>query len=164
MIMKKVFFFFVLSVVAIGVCAHNVVVKAGTQIPLKSVNTVKAADLDKGESVLFRVARDVNVNGVTAVPYGISVKGTVYEARRSAWWGTRGRLGITINEIVMPDGTVIPLDNGNIYIKGENRTGWSILVFAMTLLPIPCGGKAQMPMGYEVVATVASSVSIEAGL
>ena len=92
------------------------------------------------------------------------MKGTVYEARRSAWWGTRGRLGITINEIVMPDGTVIPLDNGNIYIKGENRTGWSILVFAMTLLPIPCGGKAQMPMGYEVVATVASSVSIEAGL
>lgn len=72
----------------------EVTVKAGTIVPLQIVNPTKAADVQKGKKVAFRVSRDINIDGVTAIPYGTLVNGSVYEAKKSSWWGTKGRLGI----------------------------------------------------------------------
>ena len=158
--MKKLFFSLVLSIMAISATiAQEVTVKAGTIVPLQVVNPVKAADVDEGQKVLFRVSRDINVNGVTAIPYGTTVQGTVYEAKRSAVFGIKGRLGIKINEIVMPNGTVIPLTNGDIYVTGKNQTPLSVVVFLFTLFPLPCGTKAHLPNGYEIQANVASTTT-----
>ena len=139
----------------------EVTVKAGTIVPLQIVNPVKAADVSVGERVAFRVSRDINVNGKTAIPYGTLVNGSVYEAKRSAWFGTKGRLGIRINEIVLPNGDIIPLENSNIYITGQNRTAISVVVFLFTLVPLPCGGRAEIRNGYEIQANVAATVKVK---
>ena len=66
----------------------EVTVKAGTLVPLQITNPTKAADVSVGQKVAFRVSRDIKVDGVTAIPYGTIVNGTVYQAKRSSWWGT----------------------------------------------------------------------------
>lgn len=88
-----------LCLMSVTVLAQKeVTVKAGTLIPLQISAPTKAADVKVGQKVAFKVSRDVNVDGVTAIPYGTIVDGTVYEAKKSSWWGTKGRLGIRITE------------------------------------------------------------------
>ena len=161
--MKKLFFSLVLSIMAICVAnAQEVTIKAGTIVPLQAVNAVKAADVDEGQKVSFRVSRDINVDGVTAIPYGTLVSGKVYEAKKSSWFGTRGRLGIKIDEIQLPSGESIPLQNGDIYIKGKNRTALSVTLCVLVVWPacFICGSKAEMPNGYEIQANVAANTVI----
>ena len=161
--MKNLLFLLVLAVMSSTFAfAQKVTVKAGTPVSLQVVNPVKAADLEVGQKVLFRVSRDINVKGVTAIPYGTIVHGSVYEAKRSKWFGTKGRLGININEIVTSDGTVVPLTNGDIYVTGQNRTALAVVVFLFTLVPLPCGSKAHLPNGYEIVANVATTITLDA--
>ncbi len=159
--MKKIILSLALSFMAICTSfSQEVTIKAGTPIPLQIVNSVEAANLDKGQKVLFRVSRDINVKGTTAIPYGTTVQGTVYKASRSKVFGIPGKLGININEIVMPDGSIIPLVNGDIYVKGKYQTAWSVLVFLFTLIPLPCGSKAYLPNGYEIQTNVAATTTI----
>jgi hypothetical protein len=88
--MKKLFISLILCMVSSFTFAQKeVTVKAGTLVPLQIVNPTQASDVKKGQKVAFRVSRDINVNGVTAIPYGTLVNGIVYEAKRSSWWGTK---------------------------------------------------------------------------
>ena len=68
-----------------------------------------------------------------------------------------------INELLMPDGTVIPLQNGNIKILGKNRTVISVVLFAVVIWPacFLCGSKAEMQAGYEIQANIASNVTLK---
>jgi hypothetical protein len=122
----------------------EVTVKAGTIIPLQIVNPTKAADVSVGQKVAFRVSRDINVDGVTVIPYGTLVNGSVYEAKKSSWWGTKGRLGIKITELFAPNGEMIPLTNGDVYVTGKNRTALSVILFCFVTIPACaiCGSKA----------------------
>ena len=118
--MKKFLFSLIMSLMCVSAFAQKEVqVKAGTIIPLRATNTVAAADVKAGDKVLFTVARDVNIDGVTAIPYGTSVSGIITLAKKSSWWGTKGRLSLNVTELVMPNGTVIPLENGMVQIQGK---------------------------------------------
>ncbi len=141
----------------------EVTVKAGTLVPLQIVNSTKAADVSVGQKVAFRVSRDINVDGMTAIPYGTTVNGTVYEAKKSSWWGTKGRLGIKISEMYGPNGEMIPLTNGDVYVTGKNRTTLSVLLFCFVTIPacFICGSKAEIPNGYEIQANVAANTLVK---
>lgn len=161
--MRKAVLLLLMSVLSFSVMAQNeVTIKAGTIIPFKCVNTVAAADVKEGDKVGFSVSRDVNINGVTAIPYGTLASGKVILAKKSSWWGTRGRLSVEITELVMPNGTVIPLQNGKVQIKGKNRTALSVILFCFVTIPACaiCGGKAEMESGYEIQTNVASNTSL----
>ena len=154
---------FILCALSLSTFAQKeVTVKAGTIVPLQIVNPTKAADVKKGQKVAFRVARDIMVEGVTAIPYGTTVNGTVYEAKKSSWWGTKGRLGIKIDEIVTPNNEVVPLTNGDVYVTGKNRTTLSV-VCALFVWPacFICGSKAEIPAGYEIQANVAANTQVK---
>lgn len=138
----------------------KVTVKSGTIVSLESVKEIRGAKSHEGETVDFRVVRDVVVDGVVAIPAGTIAKGSVYEAKRSTAFGTRGRLGVKIKYLNTPSGDVVNFTSSDIYIKGSNRTAVSVVVFCFTLLPFPCGGKAVMPIGYETEATVATNTTI----
>lgn len=141
---------------------------AGTLIPIQNANYTKAAVLSVGQSVDFRVARDVIVGNVNIVPYGTVVRGIVYQAKKSSWFGTKGRLGIKINEIALPNGNHIPLTRGDVYVTGKNRTPLSVLLFLFVTWPacFITGSKAELHAGYEISAEVARPVvfQIENGM
>lgn len=139
---------------------QSVVIKAGTTVPLESVKATRATDVHEGESVDFRVSRDVKIDGKVAIPAGTLAKGIVYEAKRSTAFGTRGRLGIKLRYLTLPSGDQVTFTSSDVYIKGVNRTALSVVIFCFTCLPFPCGGKAEMPAGYEVDATVANNTTI----
>ena len=148
-------------IMAIAVIAQKqVTIKGGTIVPLESTAKIKAADVNVGQTVDFRVSKDVLVDGIVAIPCGTIAKGTVYEAKRSTAFGTKGRLGIKVRYLTLPSGENISFASSDIYIQGQNRTALSVVVFIFTLLPFPCGSKAVMPLGYEFDATVANNTTI----
>lgn len=162
--MKKFFMCLALCVMSLAAFAQKeVTVKAGTFVPLQVINPTKAADVKKGQKVAFRVGRDIMVDGVTAIPYGTLVNGTVYKATRSSWWGTKGHLGIRIDELVTPNNEVVPLANGDVYVTGTNRTVLSVVLFALFVWPacFICGSKAELPAGYEIQANVAANTQVK---
>ena len=159
--MKKLFSVIVMCMVAFNVAfAEQVEIKGGTIVSLEATNSVRGAKAHTGQTVDFRVTRDVKVNGVVAIPAGSVAKGTVYEAKRSTCFGTKGRLGIKVRYVTLPSGDVVNFASSDIYITGKNRTAISVVVFCFTLLPFPCGSKAEMPIGYEFDATVASNTTV----
>ena len=143
----------------------EIVLKSGTLIPVQSVNTVRATDVKIGQFIPFRVARDVNVNGVTVIPYGTAVYARVNNAKLSSRWGTKGRLGLSITEIVLPDGTVVPLGNGNFEVCGENRTAISVVLFCIVTIPacFISGSRAEIKarVDYPVNVFSDTTVSVE---
>ena len=148
-------------IMAIAVIAQKqVIIKGGTIVPLESTAKIKAADVNVGQTVDFRVSRDVLVDGIVAIPCGTIAKGTVYEAKRSTAFGTKGRLGIKVRYLTLPSGENISFGSSDSYIQGQNRTALSVVVFFFTLLPFPCGSKAVMPLGYEFDATVANNTTV----
>ena len=159
--MKRISISMLMLIMAIAMMAQKqVTIKGGTIVPLESTATVKAADVNVGQTVDFKVSRDVVVDGVVAIPRGTIAKGTVYEAKRSTAFGTKGRLGIKARSLTLPSGENISFASSDIYIQGQNRTAVSVVIFCFTLLPFPCGSKAVMPLGYEFDATVASNTTI----
>ena len=159
--MKKYLFLILFATTSILAYAQkSVTVKAGTIVPLEAIKSVRATDVHEGEVVDFKVSRDVVVDGLTAIPAGTIAKGTVYEAKRSTAFGTRGRLGIKLNYLTLSSGDIINFASSDVYIKGVNRTPLSVVIFLFTCLPFPCGGKAEMAQGYQVDATVASNTTI----
>ena len=161
--MRKLLVCAALLMSAICFAQKEVTVKAGTIVPLQVVNTISAADVKEGQKVFFIVSRDIIIDGITAIPYGTPVDGVVYQAKKSSWWGTKGRLGIRINEFVAPNGEVIHLNNGDVYVTGKNRTTLSVILFAVCLWPccFITGSKAEMPAGYEVRTHVANNTTIK---
>ena len=143
---------------------NKIILKAGTEVPIQIITPIKAADVKKGQSIPFKVSKDVRVNGEIIIPYGTMLKGIVYKANKSSWWGTKGKLGIKIDNIVLSNGIQIPLNNGNIYVTGVNRTALSVLLFCFVTIPACaiCGSKAEIPVGYEILANVAEDVVFNA--
>lgn len=165
--MNRIFqILFLCVLLLIGTATHaqkQVTLKAGTIVSLEALREVRGAKAHEGESVDFRVTRDVVVDGVVVVPAGTLAKGTVYEATRSTVFGIPGKLGIRIRYMIMESGEVINFASSEIYIKGRNQTPVSIIVFLFTCLPLPCGGKAVMPLGFETDASVASNTELTVG-
>ncbi|MDO4950234.1 MAG: hypothetical protein Q4E55_08785 [Bacteroidales bacterium] len=143
-----------------SVFAQKVTIKSGTIVPLEAIKQVKASNTHEGETIDFRVSRDVKVGDVVAIPAGAIARGSVYEAKRSTAFGTKGRLGIKLRYVTLPSGDVVNFTSSDVYIEGKNRTPLSVVVFCFTLLPFPCGSKAVMPIGYECDATVAGNTEI----
>lgn len=134
----------------------NFPVRPGTLIPIRTVRYMRAADYRVGDRVNFIVGRDVVEDGKIVIPFGTPVYGTVYEAKRSSWWGTKGRFGIRVNSIALPDGRTVPLNESNVYVTGKNRTTLTVLLFVFLVWPgcFICGTKAEIMPGTEFLATV----------
>lgn len=148
--------------VSLASAQKTVTLKAGTIVPLQSIKQVKAADVDEGEIIDFRVITDIRVDSSVIIPQGSLAKGIVSEAKKSSLAGTKGRLIITVNNILLPSGEYIYFSNTAVRISGKNRTPLAVVT---GLLVWPCifipGTKAVMPEGYEVQAVVAANTNIK---
>lgn len=140
----------------------QVMVKAGTIVPLVSVQRTKAANVTEGQTIDFKVARDVMVDGTCAIRQGTLVKGKVSESRKSTVGGTKGKLIIDIPSLLIDNGEPLYFSNTQVRVYGHNRTPVAVVVGLFTAVGflIP-GSKAVLPEGYEVQATVASNTVVE---
>jgi hypothetical protein len=160
--MKKYFVVCLLSIFSVVSYAQKkVTLKTGTIIPLQSVRQVKAADVNEGEYVDFRVVNDIMVDNHVVIEKGSIVKGVVNEACKSTIAGTKGRLVININHITLAAGEHVYCSNSAARIYGKNRTPLAVItgLFVRPCIFIP-GTKAVMPEGYEVHAYVAANTEI----
>lgn len=149
------------SLVAIVIKAQGITLRSGTLIPLESTKNVRAANVKVGDVVEFMVSRDVLVDNKVAIPHGTLVEGRVTLAKKSAAFGTKGRLGINIENLIY-NGQNIPLTHSSVSIEGDNRTALSVILFCFVTMPAAfiTGSRAEMPAGYEVNALTAHSVTI----
>ena len=154
---------FLASLSMMGFAQKEVTVKAGTRVVLRSSYSVKAADVTEGQKVDFLVSQDLMVDDVCIIPRGINVKGVVIEAKKSTIAGTKGRLHIRINDMYLPSGDFITLTDGDIRIYGKNKTPLAVVLgcLAWPCIFIP-GTKAEMPEGYEVIATIPANYKVKA--
>ena len=160
--MKKYFVVCLLSLFSVVSYAQKkVTLKTGTIIPLQSVRQVKAADVNEGEYVDFRVVNDIMVDNHVVIEKGSIVKGVVNEACKSTIAGIKGRLVININQITLASGEHVYCSNSAARIYGKNRTPLAVItgLFVWPCIFIP-GTKAVMPEGYEVHAYVAANTEI----
>ena len=160
--MKKYFVVCLLSIFSVVSYAQKkVTLKTGTIIPLQSVRQVKAADVNEGEYVDFRVVNDIMVDNHVVIEKGSIVKGVVNEACKSTIARTKGRLVININQITLASGEHVYCSNSAARIYGKNRTPLAVItgLFVWPCIFIP-GTKAVMPEGYEVHAYVAANTEI----
>lgn len=135
--------------------------RSGSLIPLEATKNVRASKVKVGDAVEFMVSRDVMVGDEVAIPRGTLVEGKVTLAKKSSSFGTKGKLGININNMIF-NGQYIPLTHSTVSIEGQNRTALSVILFLFVTIPaafIP-GSRAEMPAGYEVNALTAQSVTI----
>ena len=140
----------------------SITIKAGTIVPLQAVKQIKAADVNEGEIVDFQVTHDIIIDNYIAIPRGTIAKGIVNEAQKSSIAGTKGRLVININNLILPSGEQIFFSNTTVRIYGKNRTPLAVVsaIFFWPCIFIP-GTKAVMPQGYEVLAYVAANTEIK---
>lgn len=138
----------------------QVTIKGGTIVPVEAAHNVRAADVNIGQNVDFKVSRNIIVDGVVAIPMGTVVKGSVFEAKRSTAFGTKGRLGIKLRYANLPSGDIVTFASSDVYIQGKNRTPLSVIIFCCTLLPFPCGSKAELTTGIEYDATVSNNTTV----
>lgn len=140
----------------------EVTIKAGTKLLLKSSYIVKAAEVTQGQKIDFLVSQDLIVDDVCVVPVGTNVKGVVVEAKKSSLAGTKGRLHIRIDDMITPSGDYISLTDSDVRIYGKNKTPLAVV---LACLAWPCifitGTRAEMPQGYEVIATIPANYKVK---
>lgn len=159
--MKKLFTFALFAFSAISIGAQTVKLKAGTNVPVKANQTVYAKDVEIGDQIKFTVTTDIKADGKVVIPTGTIAYGKVTEAKKSSLAGTKGRLGINLDHIVLENGEKIYLTGGEVRISGKNRTPLAVITacFVWPCIFIP-GTKAVMPSGYEAVASVSNTTEI----
>ena len=161
--MKKIFLFLCACFIQNVLWAQNeVTLRVGTPSPLQSVNTIKGSDVQEGQTVAFRVARDIVVDGIVAIPYGTPVSGVVTLKKKGRAWGYSGKIEVDITEMVAPYGETIRLNNGHIYAKGKGRGALAAVCAIFYTIPswFIHGTEGEIASGYEVQASVAQVVNI----
>ncbi len=80
-------------------------------------NTSKAGDVFR-----VRVAHDVRVDGVVAIPRGSEIVGVVTDAAPLPRIGGQARLTLKLTDLVLPSGTTVPI-HASLVQEGPNQTG-----------------------------------------
>lgn len=161
--MKNLTLLLLLIALPVAIFAEKqVIVKAGTIVPLVAVKQVRAKEIKNGQKIDFRVQRDIVVDDVCVVSQGTIVKGRVVDSRKSSLCGTKGRLIIDFPSLIMENGEGLYFADTQAKIYGRNRTPLALIIGAFTAgwgLLTP-GTKAVLPKGYEVNATVAANTPV----
>lgn len=74
-------------------------------------------------------------------------------------WHKRS-LGIKLRFLTLPSGDIVNFTSSEVYITGKNSTPLAVVVFCCTCVPLPCGSKAEMKIGYEFDATVSNNTTV----
>ncbi len=97
-------------------------VKADSVVGIRLDSTVSTETARVEDKVTARVARDVTVNGRTAISAGARLEGVVTLADRGGRFKGQSRLGVRFLTLILPDNTRVPIQTETIFREGESPT------------------------------------------
>ncbi len=89
--------------------ASKVVVPADTNIPLVLKNSVNTRTAYVGQSIYCSTIYPITVSNHVVIPKGSSIKGSVTQVVRPGRVKGRAQLGLRFDELILPNGTTVPL-------------------------------------------------------
>jgi uncharacterized membrane protein len=139
---------------------EKVKLTAGTIVALSIENTI-TSEATVGETVHFRVMRDVSVNDQVVIKSGSMATGKVVEVISRAGLGKGGKVTVKLNTVQSVDGQNIYL-SGSLDKQGEDKVALTVILGLICLpLFLLKGGEANIPAGTEIRAYVEQDYSIE---
>ena len=141
----------------------EVTLNAGTNVSLETVSMIQSDLVSVGQTIDFRVKYDVKVDNKTVIPAGAIAKGQVMRAQKAKGLGKEGFVEIQIKSVTASDGQEVFLTGGNVHQEGEDQQTLAILlgVFVCILFLTIKGKNAQVPPGYQVTSSVATTMTIK---
>jgi len=94
----------------------------GTSLSTELVSGASSKTSKVGDAVRARVTEPVEIDGLTVVPAGSMISGTVTEAKPLNKIGGQAVLGIKFDTLELPDGHTVPVI-ASIAQKGKSETG-----------------------------------------
>lgn len=136
-------------------------IPVGTVVELVFDQMVSPNTTAAGQRVALRVANAVTINGKTVIAAGSSAVGEVITASKAGAVGKEAQLVVAIRSVPAVDGSVVPLD-GTKAVTGENKTTSSVVITLLCCILglLQQGGKADIPAGSSVRATVAAPIDV----
>lgn len=141
----------------------EVTLNAGTGVSLETISTIRSGLVTVGQTIDFRVKYDVKVDDKTVIPAGAIAKGQVMRAQKAKGLGKEGFVEIQIKSVTAADGQEVFLTGGNVYQEGEDQQTLAIVLgILVCILFLTMKGKnAEVPPGYQVTSSVATTMSIK---
>jgi hypothetical protein len=141
---------------------EEVTLNAGTMVPLETMGIITSETILVGQSLDFKVSRDVKADGIVVIPAGSIARGQVMRAQHAKGLGKAGYIEVQIKSVTAVDGTDIYLAGGNLFQEGEDKQTLAIVlgVFVCILFLTLKGKDAMIPPGYGVVANVGANTVI----
>jgi hypothetical protein len=163
---KSIALFLIFSILTMSFRMRStgeVVLNAGTIVPLEMVSMINSSSVYVGQGIDLRVKYDVKVEGKTVIAAGSIARGQVMRAQKARGLGKEGFLEIQIKSVAATDGQEVFLAGGNVYQEGEDKQALAVVLglFICIFFLFMKGKNAQVPPGYQVSASVASTLSIK---
>ncbi len=138
-----------------------VLLKAGTIVPMVSIQKATSRGSAPGVGVDFMTTSDVLADGVVVVPSGTIVKGQICDARSATILGIGGDLTVCVNAMYAVDGTYVPLTGASVSAYGDDNTALAIVCGLFTFFGFLISGEqAVLPSGTPVQGVVMSNTYI----
>ena len=140
----------------------EVILAAGTPVPLEAIGTISSDGLSAGQTVDFKVRADVKVGDKVVIAAGSIAKAQVARVKQPKALGKEGFIELQIKSVQTVDGKTVNLSSGSLSKSGDDKAGLSIIlgIFVCVLFLLIKGKNAEIPAGYQVDAIVASNVTV----
>ncbi|HEX8633310.1 MAG TPA: hypothetical protein VF703_04080 [Pyrinomonadaceae bacterium] len=87
----------------------SVKIPAGTRVDVATTNNIDSGEVKIGDVIVFRVLKEVKVDGVTLIAENALATGRVLKANRGRSFGRAGQLAWEMQEVIAVNGQAIPL-------------------------------------------------------
>lgn len=143
---------------------NEVVLRAGTVVPLEVLNDIKTSHVTMGQIIDFRVTREITVDRQVVIPFGAIAKGQVVRLEKRRGVGKGASMQVQIRSVTATDGREVMLTGGNLSGQAGNRVALPVVLTVLFVCPLFLlikGKNAVIPAGMSVSATVASDTYVK---
>ena len=130
------------------VVAKEIVITAGTPVPVRLEEDVDSETATAGETLRFKVIKDVRVDGVVVIKAGAEVVAEVTYCQKTGSLGKEGKVFLVMRYATAVDDTRVPL------ASKLSDTGDEKVALSWMICPFIKGTSARVPAGTETKAYV----------
>jgi hypothetical protein len=138
----------------------RITIPDGTSVKLQLAETISSARAHVGDDVSLIVVRDVSLEGLTVIPAGTIVRGSITGIRGRRLLGIGGKVSLSVDALQIANGDQVEL-RGSKEVKGPSRTKLMVGAMILTgLIFLPAAPVFLLTLGHH--STVVKSTEITA--